>query len=66
MSDDEPAVPIRCEACETTSRVPVSEVGDAVDAHNDRLHDGAAVAEVDPAVTEQLADLVAEDLGLLD
>lgn len=66
MSDDEPEVPIRCEACETTSRVPVSEVGDAVAAHNDRLHDGDEVAEVDPALTEQLADIVAEDMGLLE
>lgn len=66
MSDEEPAVPIRCEACGTTSRIPVSEVGDAVESHNDRLHDGEDVAEVDPAVSEQLADLVAEDLGLLE
>jgi hypothetical protein len=63
---DEPDVPIRCEACETTSRVPVSEVGEAVEDHNDRLHDGADVAQVDPALSEQLADIVAEDMGLLE
>ena len=66
MSDDEPDVPIRCEACETTTRIPLSDVGDAVDRHNDQLHDGEEVAEVDPALADQLADLVAEDLGLLE
>jgi hypothetical protein len=64
--DDEPDVPIRCEACETTSRVPLSEVGDAVDRHNERLHDGAEEAEVDPALTDQLADIVGEEMGLLE
>ena len=66
MSDDEPDVPIRCEACETTTRVPLSAVADAVARHNDRLHDGEPVAEVDPALTDQLADVVAEELGLLE
>jgi hypothetical protein len=66
MTDDEPDVPIRCEACETTSRVPLSEVGDAVDRHNERLHDGEGVAEVDPALTDQLADIVGEEMGLLE
>lgn len=64
--DDEPDVPIRCEACDTTSRVPLSGVGDAVEAHNDRLHDGEAEAEVDPALREQLADVVGEEMGLLE
>ncbi|WP_290816066.1 hypothetical protein [Halovivax sp.] len=66
MTDDDPTVPIVCAECETTSRVPLDDVGDAVDRHNDRLHDGEAIAEVDPALKEQLADLVVEDLGLLD
>jgi len=66
MSDDEPDVPIRCEACETTTRVPLSAVADAVARHNDQLHDGEPVAEVDPALTDQLADVVAEELGLLE
>jgi hypothetical protein len=66
MSDNEPDVPIRCEACETTSRVPLSEVGDAVDRHNERLHDGEEEAEVDPALSEQLADIVGEEMGLLE
>ena len=66
MSDDEPTVPVHCPACETSTRVPLSRVGESVDAHNDQLHDGRAVAHVDPAVRDQLADLVAEDLGLID
>lgn len=62
---DEPDVPVTCPECETTTRVPISEVGDSVDRHNEQLHDGEAVAEVDPDIAEQLQDLVAEDLGLL-
>lgn len=66
MSDEEPTVPVLCEACGTTTRVALSEVGDAVDSHNDQLHDGEAMAEVDPTLSEQLADVVAEELGLLE
>lgn len=66
MPDDEPTVPIVCPSCETSSRVSIDDVADAVDAHNDRHHDGDAVADVDPALKDQLADLVVDDLGLLD
>jgi hypothetical protein len=67
MSDDEtPSVPIVCPECETTTDVPVADVGETIERHNDRLHDGRAVAEVDPAVRERMADLAAADLGLLD
>lgn len=65
-ADDEPAVPVHCPECETTSRVPLSELADAIDRHNDNLHDGAEAARVDPDVADQLADIVAEELGLLD
>ncbi|MFC3960232.1 hypothetical protein [Halovivax cerinus] len=66
MSDDEPTVPIVCPACETTSRVPIDDVADTVEGHNERHHDGEAIAEVDPALKDQLADLVVDDLGLLE
>lgn len=66
MSDDQPTVPVVCPDCDTTSRVPLPDVADAVERHNDQLHDGESVAAVDPAVADRLADLVAEDLGLLD
>ncbi|MFB6194799.1 MAG: hypothetical protein ABEI80_01400 [Haloplanus sp.] len=66
MTDDEPTVQITCTACATTTRVPLSEVADAVERHNEQLHDGESIAEVDPAVADSLADLVADDLGLLD
>jgi len=66
MSDDEPNVPVHCPECETTSRIPLPSVGENIERHNDRLHDGEDVARVDPAVADELADLVAEDLGLLD
>lgn len=64
MSDDAPTVPVVCEECETTTRVPLDEVGDALDRHNENRHDGERVAEVEPAVRERIADLAAADLGL--
>ncbi|WP_049925772.1 hypothetical protein [Halopiger goleimassiliensis] len=64
--DDDPRVPITCPECETTSRVPLPDVAAAIDRHNDQLHDGEDVARVDPDVAEQLADMVATDLGLLE
>lgn len=63
---DEPTVPIVCPACETRSAAPLSQVADAVASHNEQLHDGDAVAEVDPALRDHLADLVVEELGLTD
>ena len=66
MSDEEPTVPIVCPECDTTSRVALEAVADTVDNHNDRHHDGEEIAGVDPALKEQLANLVVEDLGLLD
>jgi hypothetical protein len=66
MTSDEPTVPIVCPDCDTTTRVPLSDVADAVDRHNENVHDGEAVAEIDPAIKDRLADLVAEDMGLLD
>lgn len=68
MSDegDAATVPVICEACETTSRVPMEDVADVVARHNDGLHDGEDRAQVDPEVVDHLTDLVAEDLGLLE
>lgn len=63
--DEEPTVPVVCPACETTSRVSLSGVADAIERHNETVHDGEEVAEVDPALKDRLADVVAEDLGLL-
>lgn len=64
-SDSEPTVPIVCEECETETRLPLSEVAEALDRHNHQRHDGEEVAEVDPALADELANLVAEDLDLL-
>jgi len=66
MSTDEPSVPIVCTECETETRVPLSDVADTLARHNDNKHGGEEIAEVAPALKDQLADLVAEDLGLLD
>lgn len=68
MSDDEdlPDIPVVCTECDTRTKVPFPDVEDTVTNHNERLHDGEAMAEVDPVVMDQLADFVAQDLGLLD
>ncbi|WP_226480016.1 hypothetical protein [Natrinema amylolyticum] len=63
---DAPRVPVVCPDCETTSRVPLSDVADAIERHNNQLHDGDDVAEVDPDVADRIADLVATELGLLE
>ncbi|WP_435349035.1 hypothetical protein [Haloarchaeobius sp. HRN-SO-5] len=61
-----PEIPVVCPECDTRTSVPFDDVEAAVARHNDQLHDGEAVAEVDPAVMERLTDMVAKDLGLLD
>ena len=63
---DEPRVPIVCPECETTSRVSLPDVADAIERHNDQLHGGEDVATVDPDVADRIADLVADELGLLE
>jgi hypothetical protein len=63
--DDPPGVPVVCPECGTRTQVALSEVADRLEGHNDRLHDGESVACVDPEVADELADLVAEELGLL-
>jgi len=63
---DEPAVPIVCEECDTRTRVPLSELADQLDRHNEARHDGADVAGVEQDLADRIADLVAEDMGLLD
>lgn len=63
---DDPGVPIVCSECETTSRVPLDAVADAIERHNKQLHDGDDIAKVDPDIADQIADLVATDLGLLE
>jgi hypothetical protein len=66
MTDDEPTVPIVCPDCGTEARIPLDDVADKLDSHNERHHGGEAVATVDPDLADQLADLVVEDMGLLD
>jgi hypothetical protein len=66
MAAEEPTVPIVCPECETETRVPLPDVADTLARHNEGKHDGEVVAEVDPAIKDRLADLVAEDLGILD
>lgn len=65
MTDD-PLVPVVCPACDTRSELSLDELPEALERHNEQRHDGSEEATVDPALTDQLADLVAEDLDLLD
>lgn len=65
MTADEPEVPILCPECETTTRIPLSKVADSVDRHNEQMHDGEEVAQVDPDIAQELQNIVAEDLDLL-
>jgi hypothetical protein len=65
MTTNEPDVPIICPECDTTTRIPISKVADSVERHNEQMHDGEDIAQVDPDIAEELQDLVAEDLGLL-
>jgi len=65
-SEDTPTVPIVCPECDTTTRIPVEDVADSLDRHNERFHDGEEIAQIDPDIAEQLQNIVAEDLGLLD
>ncbi len=64
-SDSELTVPILCEDCGTETQLRLSEVAETVEGHNNKQHDGKEVAQVDPAIADELANLVAEDLDLL-
>ncbi|MFW5948922.1 MAG: hypothetical protein ACOCSD_04930 [Halolamina sp.] len=66
MSDEGPQVPIHCPECETTTRVPLDDLAERIDRHNETVHDGEAVAQVDPDLAAAFQDLVVEDMGLLD
>jgi len=66
IDEDAPDVPIVCPECETTTRVPLPELEATLARHNEQRHGGESVAEVDPALADTMADLVAEDLQLLD
>ncbi|CAI49651.1 uncharacterized protein NP_3120A [Natronomonas pharaonis DSM 2160] len=64
--EDPPEIPILCSECDTRTKIPFPEVEATVERHNEQLHDGEPVAQVDPAVFDELADFVAEDLGLYE
>ncbi|QCC50700.1 hypothetical protein [Halapricum salinum] len=66
MTEDDPTVPIICEECGTETRVPLETLADTLERHNDNRHDGEQVAQVDPDIADRIADLVADDLGLLE
>lgn len=68
MTSDEESVsvPVVCPVCDTTTTVELSGVAEAVERHNERLHDGEDVASVDPELRERIADLAAEDMQLLE
>ncbi|MFB6113513.1 MAG: hypothetical protein ABEJ58_05350 [Halodesulfurarchaeum sp.] len=64
--DDEiPTVRLTCPECGTDASVPITEVADRIDRHNQSIHDGEDVARIDPDVADHLLDLIAEDMGIL-
>ncbi|MFP9190559.1 hypothetical protein [Natronosalvus vescus] len=65
-SEDDARVPVQCDVCETRTRVPLSELAESIERHNEDVHDGEPIAEVDPDLKEQLANLVVDDMGLLE
>ena len=66
MADEEPDVPVMCPECNTETTVPLSDVESTLADHNEEHHGGDTVATVTPEIKEHIADLVAEDLDLLD
>ncbi|AEN04678.1 hypothetical protein [Halolamina sp.] len=64
--DDGPLVPIDCPACETTTKVPLDDLAERIEAHNESVHDGEEHARVDPELAAAFQDLVVEDMGLLE
>ncbi|MDS0258662.1 hypothetical protein NDI56_04450 [Haloarcula sp. S1CR25-12] len=64
--EERPEIPVVCTACETRTQVPFDDVEAAVSRHNEQLHDGEAVAEVDPDVLDALTDRIGQDMGLFD
>lgn len=65
-TEDLPEITITCPVCGTETAVPFAEVEETIESHNERRHDGDAVAGIDPAVKSRLQDLLAEEMGLLD
>ena len=64
-SERPPEVPVVCRECGTETEIPLSELAESIERHNRTLHDGEEVAEVDPEIADHLADIVAEEMGLL-
>lgn len=64
--DTDPEVPIICPECDTTTEIPLDELAESLERHNEQMHDGEEIAHVDQAIADELADIVAEDLGLLE
>jgi len=55
-------VRVVCEDCGTRTRVPVGDLAETLERHNEQLHGGQEVAAVDPELADHLLDLVADDL----
>ncbi|QSG10425.1 Uncharacterized protein HSR122_3057 [Halapricum desulfuricans] len=59
-------MPIICEECGTETRVPLERLAETLERHNENRHDGEQIAQVDPDIADRIADMVANDLGLLE
>lgn len=62
--NESPKVPIVCPECETSSRIPLSDVADTLEQHNDEVHAGKEFAKVEPAVMNHVQDIIIDDLDL--
>ncbi|ELZ91414.1 hypothetical protein C440_13909 [Haloferax mucosum ATCC BAA-1512] len=66
MTDNVLEVPVVCDVCDTTTRVPLSDLPEAVQRHNDQQHDGDDIAQVDPEIVQHVTDLAAKDIGVAE
>lgn len=63
MSEDkEPDIVISCPDCGTRTTVPLTDVTDAVDEHNESRHDGDDVAGIDEDFLDGVLDEVRDQI----
>jgi len=60
--EDVPDVVISCDDCGTRTTVPLTQVSDSVDEHNDLRHDGDEVAGIDEDFLESTIDVLRDEI----
>jgi hypothetical protein len=56
ISVPEDHVVVSCPECRTSNDVPVDDVSDRLERHNSNIHEGEAVATVDPRFVDRLQE----------